>query len=124
MDENSTDLSTKSCLVYDHGLFVELAARLARDFGRVYYYNPWQSNYPKESAALVGKDLDGVIVENPLDKNVFELISTVDIVIFPDVHDGGLQTYLRGQGVKVWGSGEGEILELDRLDDQGTVTGL
>jgi hypothetical protein len=112
--ENNTDLQTKSCLVYDHGLFVELAARLARDFGRVYYYNPWQINYPKESAALVGNDLDGVIVENPLDKNVFELISIVDIVIFPDVHDGGLQTYLRSQGVNVWGSGEGEILELDR----------
>ena len=114
MAEYNTDLSTKSCLVYDHGLFVELAARLARDFGRVYYYNPWQINYPQESAALVGKDLDGVIVENPLDKNVFELISNVDIVIFPDVHDGGLQTFLRAQGVKVWGSGEGEILELDR----------
>lgn len=108
------DLSGKTCLIYDHGLFVELAVRLAQDFGRVYYYTPWQTNYPKQADALIGKNLDGVIVENPLRHGFWDLIELADVIVFPDVHDGPLQTYLRAQGKAVWGSGKGELIELDR----------
>lgn len=32
-------------LVYDLGLFPELACRLARDFGKVWYFCPWAEHF-------------------------------------------------------------------------------
>jgi len=40
---------SKKALVFDHGLSFELAARLARDFGTVYYYMPWVFDFPRSS---------------------------------------------------------------------------
>lgn len=100
----------KKAMVIDHGLFVELAVRLARDFGTVYYFMPWVFDFPRSSLAVVGDGLEGVT--RVLD--FWEVFNEVDIFVFPDIGDGGLQEYLRSIGKRVFGSGRGERLENDR----------
>lgn len=105
------DYETKSVLVYDNGLFVELAATLAKDFGKVYYYSPWQSAFPKSNAMLVGQGIPGVERVNEFEDH----IDDTDLFVFPDVYAGALQRHLAGMGKRVWGSRMGEDLELDRM---------
>lgn len=104
------DLSSKTCFVYDNGLFVELAVRLARDFGKVYYYHPFKSAFPRLRDASVGEGLLGV--ERVYD--LWDVADQVDLWVFPDVYDGDLQSFLRNRGDRVWGSGDAQFLELDR----------
>lgn len=106
----SEDLSKKTCCLYDNGLFIELAARLSRDFGRVLYFTPWKSAFPKLAEVAVGEGVPGV--ERVYD--IWPLINEIDLFIFPDVYDGDLQVYLRLMGKRVWGSAAAEFLELDR----------
>ena len=42
------------------------------------------------------------------------MFDEVDLWVFPDVYHGAMQDWLRNQGKRVWGSGSGESLELDR----------
>lgn len=101
----------KCCLVYDNGLFVELAVTLARDFGRVLYFAPWTTGYPTSNALRVGDGLDGVErVDEP-----WTHIDAVDLFVFPDVYEAGLQQYLVSIGKRVWGCRGGAELELDRV---------
>ena len=54
------DYSNKTVCVLDQGLFVELAVTLAKVFGKVYYWFPWQSAFPKSNSLLVGKGIPNV----------------------------------------------------------------
>lgn len=104
------NLKTKTALIYDNGIFTELAVTLARSFGRVLYYVPWTSGMPKSNALLIGSGLDGVErVENP-----FDHFDEIDIWIFPDVYEAGLQKWLAAQGKRVFGCRGGAELEIDR----------
>ena len=107
-----TNLKTKKALVIDSGIFVEIARRLAEDFGTVYYFAEWRSGYPTSRSLLVGA---GDPMLHRVD-DFWHLIQNdeVDIIIFPDVYDYGLQDYLRSIGKRVWGCGGGAELELDR----------
>ena len=105
------DLKTKAVAVYDYGLFVELAARLARDFGKVYYYSPWKSSFPTSNLALVGKGLPDV----ERVENFWDIKEDCDLFVFPDVYDGDIQMELESQGYAVWGARKGEEMELDRV---------
>ncbi len=103
---------SKSCCVVDNGLFVELAVTLAKNFGQVYYYSPWQGAFPKSNSLLVGSGLDEITRVN----NIWPLLEEVDLWVFPDVYDGNLQHHLADDlGKHVWGSRLGDRLELDRL---------
>ena len=104
------NLSNKSVLIYDMGLFTELAARLARDFGKVYYFVPWEEAFPRAHRALVGHDFDGI--ERVL--NFDEYVDKVDMIYAPDTHSGGRVDYLRRHGYPVFGAGKVEKLEVDR----------
>lgn len=107
-----TDFKSKTVLVYDQGIFVEIARRLAEDFGRVIYFADWTSGYPSSRMLLVGAGDDTFErIEDP-----WPLIEAdeIDLYVFPDVYQGGLQSYLRSQGKRVWGCGRGAELELDR----------
>ena len=100
----------KCCLVYDHGLFVSLAQRLAEDFGRVIYYSPWEDPFPQMKAKGIGSGLPNV--ERVADwASVFE---EVDIFVFPDLYDGEKQELFVRWGKRVWGARRGEELELHR----------
>jgi hypothetical protein len=101
---------TKSVAVYDNGLFVELAVTLAKSFGKVYYYMPWESGFPKSNNLIVGKGLPGVERVN----NFFDIIDDVDLFVFPDIYASSLQLHLEGLGKRVFGSRSGDQLELDR----------
>lgn len=116
-DADPVNLAQKTCLVYDHGLFVELAARLARDFRRVYYFCPWKISFPKMVEVAPGEGVEGVTRVYDL----FSVIDQVDLFVFPDVYDGDLQVYLRQQGKRVWGAGRAEYLELDRVKARRTL---
>lgn len=104
------NLKTKCCLVWDNGVFTALAETLAKSFGRVIYYVPWTSGMPKSNARLIGSGLDGVErVDDP-----FTYFDDVDIFIFPDVYEAGVQEWLAKQGKRVFGCRLGGELELDR----------
>jgi hypothetical protein len=97
--------------VYDYGLFVELAVTLAKDFGRVLYYCPWQDGYPKSNALLIGSGLEGI----ERISTIWPYLDEIDLFVFPDVYEGHLQEHLISLGKRVWGSRLGEELELDRV---------
>jgi hypothetical protein len=107
------NLKAKTALVWEPGgIFVEVAKRMSKDFGRVLYANNWVGGYPTSRGLVVGAgDTDFERVVDP-----WNYIDDVDIVVFPDVYEAGLHTYLRAQGKRVWGCGSaGSMLELDRV---------
>lgn len=99
-----------SCLVYDNGLFVSMAQRLARDFGRVGYFVPWENSFPDGRELIIGYGLDGITREKYFD----QVYDQYDLIVFPDVFSGDLQEDLRRRGHRVWGAGMGGELELSR----------
>ncbi len=105
------DLSTKTALIMDYGLFSALAETLARSFGRVLYYVPWKSDFPQTWVQKIGSGLPGV---TRID-DFFDYVDKADIIVFPDIYDGDLQVYLEKQGKRVWGSRKGDALERDRV---------
>jgi len=105
-----TDYKSKTLLYWDNGLFIEGAITLARDFGKVLYYVPWQSGYPNSNIKVIGECVPNIKrVDNP-----WPYIDEVDLWVFPDVYEGPTQEYLASLGKRVWGSRRGEDLELDR----------
>lgn len=106
----TTDLATKSICVCDNGLFVAWAEKLAQKFGKVFYFTPWQSAFPRSNDLLIGKGLKGVTRINDFWAHVDEC----DAFFFPDVYFADIQSHLVKLGKAVWGSGYGEDLELDR----------
>ena len=108
-----SDLRTKTVLVWDNGIFVEFAKRLAEDFGRVLYFCEWRTGYPTSRGLLVGAgDDDYERIEDPWP---FIQEDAIDLYVFPDCYEGKLQAYLRSTGKRVWGCGLGAELELDRV---------
>lgn len=103
---------THSVLVYDLGLFVETAVRLARDFGKVYYYCPGaEATTPQSNPMMTGLGIPGVKTVDYWQ----DIIDDVDLVVFPDVSSGPVQMdMVKKYGKRVWGSRMGEKLELDR----------
>lgn len=80
-------------------------------FGKVFYHNDYQrSGRPSFNELAVGTGFEGLEVTDKF----WELIDSVDAIVFPDCYDGGLQQYLRAQGYPVWGSGKGGELEIYR----------
>lgn len=105
------NLKDKSCLVYDHSLYVELALRLARDYGKVYYCNPIEKSCPSIQDHCVG---DG-FPELHLVDSVWDVFDSTDLFVFPDVQGAALQRHLESLGKRVWGSRRGDMLELKRV---------
>lgn len=112
MSEQKTDLSKKSCIVVDNGLFVEQAKKLAKDFKSVKYYMPWKNSFPKRNAMQVGMGVEGIERISDL----FDHLDDTDIVVFPDVYDGDLQKFLINRGMTVFGGRKGEEMELYRKE--------
>lgn len=107
-----SELSDKTLMVYDNGLFVSWAERLARDFGRVLLYVPWKDAFPKSNKFVIGQGMENVERVN----DFWDYVPETDIFFFPDVYDGDLQVHLRSIGKPVWGSAKGEELELKRWE--------
>ena len=104
--------SDKEVTVIDWGLFLPVAQRLASDFKKVNYHVPRESGFPTANRYKIGDGLDGITRVD--EDDLWKAIDRSDLIVFPDVGDGGLQEYLRKHGKKVFGTGRGENLELDR----------
>lgn len=101
----------KKVLFYDKGLYLYTAQKLGEYYDKVYYYMPDSSPYPCSNLADIGTGLPEVERVH----NFWEYIDKVDMIVFPDVHDGNLQSWLRSKGYTVFGSGKSEELELDKI---------
>lgn len=107
-----TDLSKKTCMVIDNGLFCSLSFRIAQDFGKVYYCCPsWVDAFPKMNKAMIGHGFPEIEVVEDIQGKHFD---EVDLFVFPDVYFGHLQTWLESEGHLIWGARMGEDLELKR----------
>lgn len=105
------NLSSKSILIADWGLFAEWAAALARSFGQCRYFVPWASGYPKAAPAYVGEGLPGV----ERVATFWDYVPDADLVAFPDIYFADWQDVVLGQfGKPVFGHRHAEALELDR----------
>lgn len=104
------NFSNKTCLMVDNGLFTALAEVLAKRFGKVLYYTPWEGAFPKSNEILIGQGIPGV---TRID-SIWPVLDDVDLFVFPDIFHGPLQVYLARQGKRVWGGRLGENLEILR----------
>lgn len=105
------DLSTKTVLVIDGGIFIEFAIRLARDFKKVYYFSSWKSEYPLSKDDMIGVGVPGI----ERISEVYDYIDKVDMIAFPSIYNGDWQSYLVKKGYRVFGSRKGDQLERDRV---------
>lgn len=99
-----------TALVVDHGLFIPLAHRLARGFKRVLYYSPWEEGFATFNRCIVGDGFEDI----ERCDDVWKAKDDVDLFVFPDIQHAGLQLELERQGKAVWGSREGDSLEIVR----------
>lgn len=105
------NLKDKTAMVVDNGQFVELAVRLAQDFGRVLYTTSWQEEFPTVNQCFIGHNLPGIeVITSPWGPELEE----ADVVVFPDLHHGPAQVRMEKMGKSVWGSRNAELLELSR----------
>jgi hypothetical protein len=116
-------LESHTFLVADHGLFLPIARALAKYGHRVLYHKlDWQTGFPTINSAMVGDGFKDEGVECVPD--IWEVKNQVDCFVFADIYHQGLQAELRAQGKRVWGSGAGMQLEIDRLYFMETVEKL
>lgn len=107
----------RTVLVYDYGQFVELAVTLAKQFARVLYFAPWLAGGNPTSRLLrVGQGMEGI---ERIDE-IWPHLGDIDLVVFPDVYEPGLQEYFLSLGKRVWGCRGGAELELDRVKSKET----
>jgi len=76
----------------------------------VYVYFPWEEGQPSFSKAIAGDGFDNV--ERALD--LWKVKNDVDLFVFPDVQNSGLQLELESQNKTAWGIRGGDRYELDR----------
>lgn len=107
----SPDLKTKTVLHFDSGGgFAYVAETLAKRYGRVLYYCPYETSFVKHNPYIVGIGIPGV--ERIF--NIWDHFDDVDLWYFSDLHFGPFQSWLRDQGKLVFGAGRGEDMEFYR----------
>lgn len=118
------NLSDITCLVVDNGLFLPLARRLGREYGRVLYYTPNEQAFPTLNRPIIGDGFPEVErCNDPL-----AVLGEVDLAVFPDIGMASWQEHFESLGIPVWGSHRGDELELNRelflhtLKDMGLDT--
>jgi hypothetical protein len=111
--ENSeqVDLSSKTVLVVCNPLFVSMAERLAKDFGKTLLHVPHGGSFPTVSAGMVGYGLPGVELVDSVFGPHFE---KVDLFVFVDLGHAALQIQLEKMGKRVFGTRNGEEMEVYR----------
>ena len=99
------NLKEKTICIVDNGLFVSFARTLAKGFGRTLYHKPFQSAFVRTNDLAPGRGFPELEwCEQPL-----ALLGTtpdedeIDLWVFLDLYQGGLQEFLRSSGRRVWG---------------------
>lgn len=113
------EASDVTCLFVDHGLFLPLAQRLSQFYKRVLYHKPGTEAFPTINRGCVG---DG-FGEIECCTDPWELIDKgeIDLAVFPDILDSGMQLHLEDLGIPVWGSRKGDSIELSREKFMGIL---
>lgn len=106
------DLKSLTVLVVAHSIFLPLAERLGRAYGKVYVWMPGHdTTFPEITEGMVGFGIPNVErVDSVFDKH----LPDCDLVVFCDLYFPELQIELERQGKAVWGSRNGEELETYR----------
>lgn len=112
MNRKDKDVSDVTACVVDHGLFLPLALKLGEQFKRVLYYSPWEKGFPVLNDVIIGDGYESQMVERVDD--IWEHLKEIDLFIFLDIQHSGLQQHLESIGKAVWGSREGDDMELKR----------
>lgn len=94
------DVKDITALVYDRGTFFPVAERLARDVKTCYYHKPRAESFQTFAETVRG---DGHPQVKYL-SDIWPVKDEVDLWVFPDCADAGLQAELVSQGKAVWGS--------------------
>lgn len=105
------NLKSKTVLICANPLFVSLAERLARDFGKVLLHVPFAGSFPTMNHGLTGYGLPGVTLADDVFGPHFD---DVDLFVFPDLYSAALQIQLEDMGKRVWGNRNAEELEIHR----------
>jgi hypothetical protein len=95
--KDTTDIT--ACVV-DRGTFWPVAERLARGFKKVYYHKPNGEDSETFAQAIRGDGHPSVEYLS----DFWPYKKEIDLFVFPDCVDGGLQIELESQGFPVWGS--------------------
>ncbi len=104
------EISEVTACVFDHGLFTSVAHRLAKACKRVLYHTPAECAFTTLEQHIIG---DGhADIERCGD--IWKVKDEVDLWVFPDIQHSGLQLELERQGFAVWGSRNGDSLEINR----------
>jgi len=107
----------KKVLVVDCGNFVETAPRLARDFGKVYFWKPNPDAFPTMGKSMIGSGMDGVTLINDIFQKDNEYnFDEIDLFVFTDIYFGWIQEHLVSLGKRVWGCRTADDLELYRAE--------
>ena len=97
-------------LVIDHGRFLHVARRLARDYAKVYYWTPTERDCPLVREACIGDGFKDIMRIS----KIREVRDECDLFVFPDIGFSDLQLDLIDAGKPVWGAREADTLESDR----------
>ncbi len=108
--DSKTFLKSKTALVYDYGSHIEIASRLGRDFGKVYYYVHVQDSVPRAENVISGAGFPGITVI----EDFFDYVDKADCIIFPDNLCSDISEFLKSKGYPVIGGGKAEFMENDR----------
>jgi hypothetical protein len=121
------NLEDKKVLVYDYGNYFEVAMRLSRDYGAVYYFNPVEKNgFTEQNPLAIGLNVPEVIKV----REWASVIDEIDLVFFPDSMEPHLQNFFRSIGKLVFGSvfacelEHNRVLLKETLRDLGLPVGL
>lgn len=94
------DTRDVTCCVVDRGTFFPICQRLARGMKKVYYHKPIGDSFEAFASGALGDGHDDI----ELVADFWRIKDEIDLFVFPDCVDGGLQVELESQGIPVWGS--------------------
>src|SRR5271167_4978449 len=101
------NLKDITCCFIDTVIFLHVARRLARDYGRVYYWTPWETAFPRLKDALIGDGYPDLVTPESIEAVKDEC----QLFVFPDIGYADLQVELVNQGKAVWGCRHADELE-------------
>lgn len=101
--------SEVTACVIDHGIFLPVARRLAREYAKVYYWTPHEKAFPTVRDVIGDGFEDIERIDSP-----WSVVNETELFVFPDIGFAPMQEALIAQGKAVWGAGDGDKLEIYR----------
>lgn len=110
-------ISDVTALVIDHGLFIPVARRLAESYKRVLYWSPHEDGFSTIRKGIIGDGFPDIEwCDDP-----WKVKGEVDLLVAPDIEFSGIQLEYESQGIPVWGSRNGDEIELNRTKFLGLL---